>query len=212
MQTVYTPAGQRAEIILSDGTKVWLNAMTSFSFPSQFTGEERRIRLNGEAYFDVREDHSRQFVVCSGDYQIRVLGTEFNVKAYRQNNVFETALVEGSLEVKSSRTKEKVTLFPGSYVYDNEGLLSIGKITYNDQFLWKEGIFAFEGATVREIFNKLELYFDVIIEVEKSEILDFYYTGKFRMKDGVEHALHVLQLRHKFSYTIDYETNKILIR
>lgn len=125
---------------------------------------------------------------------------------------FETALLEGSLEVESNQTKEKVILIPGSYAYAREGILTSDKFRNMDQFLWKEGIIAFEEETVRDIFDKLELYYDVKIEVKNSNILNFPYTGKFRTNDGVEHALHVLQLRHKFSYTKDNESNIIVIR
>ncbi len=212
MQTVYVPEGQRAEIFLADGTKVWLNAKTSLSFPNRFTGGERRVELDGEAYFDVEKDTSRQFIVSCKDYRVKVLGTEFNIKAYRQNDYFETALMRGSVEVESALNHEKVLLTPKRYVYTKEGKLMLADLKSIDQFLWREGIIAFENENVKSIFSKLELYYDVKIEVENTRILNYPYTGKFRTKDGVEHVLKVLQLRHKFTYTRDSAANTIVIK
>lgn len=212
MQTVYVPEGQRAEVMLADGSKVWLNAKTSLSFPDRFEGEERCVTLDGEGYFEVTKDATKHFIVSSGNYRVKVLGTEFNVKAYSQNNYFETALLKGSVEVASNYTNEKIMLTPNTYVYTREGKLIQAALQNTDQFLWKEGIIAFEGESVRNIFSKLELYYDVKIHVQNTRILNFPYTGKFRTKDGVEHALKVLQLRHQFTYTKDNDTNTIVIK
>lgn len=210
--TVYVPEGQCAKIFLADGTKVWLNAKTSLSFPNRFAGGERRVELDGEAYFDVKKDTSRQFIVSCKDYRVKVLGTEFNIKAYRQNDYFETALMKGSVEIESALNHEKVLLTPKRYVYTKDGKLMLADLKNIDQFLWREGIIAFENESVNSIFSKLELYYDVKIEVENTKILDFPYTGKFRIKDGVEHVLKVLQLQHKFTYTKDSAVNTIVIK
>jgi len=212
MQSIYVPEGQRAEVSLGDGTKVWLNAKTTLTFPVQFDGEERRVELDGEGYFDVAHDEKHHFIVQTNKYQVKVLGTEFNIKAYSHQPYFETALLRGAVEVYTDNSDEKVLLTPDTYIYEKEGRLIQTILVNHDQFLWKEGIIAFENESVKDIFSKLELYYDVKIEVKNTRILDFPYTGKFRTKDGVEHVLRVLQLRHKFSYTKDNETNTIVIR
>lgn len=135
MQTVYAPEGQRAEVMLSDGTKVWLNAKTSLSFPDQFKGGERRVELDGEAYFEVTKDTTKHFIVSFEDYRVKVLGTEFNVKAYSQNKYFEAALLKGSVEVASNYTNEKIVLTPNTYVYAKEGKLVKTTLWDMDQFL-----------------------------------------------------------------------------
>ncbi|WP_075559670.1 FecR family protein [Parabacteroides timonensis] len=210
--TVYVPEGQWAKIFLTDGTKVWLNAKTSLSFPNRFISGERRVELDGEAYFEVKKDTTRHFIVSCKDYQVKVLGTEFNIKAYRQNDYFETALMKGSVEVESTLNHEKVLLTPKRYVYTKDGKLMSANLKNIDQFLWREGIIAFENESVKSIFCKLELYYDVKIEVKNTRILDYPYTGKFRTKDGVEHVLRVLQLQHKFAYTRDNAANVIVIK
>lgn len=211
MKSMYVPEGQRAEISLTDGTKVWLNAQTSLSFPERFTGDERQVFLDGEAYFDVSPDEERKFIVRTNRYDIAVLGTEFNVKAYGKTDYFETSLIEGSVEITSGITKESLVLTPNTRGYTENGRLQKGSILNYDLFLWREGIIAFENELVKDIFNQLQLYYDVDIEVRNTSILNYPYTGKFRTKDGVEHVIKVLQLRHKFTYTKDNEINKIVI-
>lgn len=210
LQTVYAPEGQRAEVVLSDGTKVWLNAKSSITFPNQFTNNDRIVELNGEAYFDVTHDDAKKFVVKTEKYQVMVHGTEFNVHAYGNSEEFETALIKGSVEVVSNSTKESIMLSPNSRVYEDNNRLVLTDIESQDQFLWKKGILYFENQDVNDLFKKLELYYDVKIEVKNKEILTHQYTGKFWTKDGVEHVLKVLQLRHNFKYTKD-DMNNITI-
>lgn len=209
LQTVYAPEGQRAEIVLSDGTKVWLNAKSSLTFPNQFSEDERAVELNGEAYFDVTHDDIKKFIVKTNIYQVRVHGTEFNINAYNNEN-FETALIKGSVEVISNTTNESIMLSPNEKVYAENNKLKLTNIENQDQFLWKKGILYFDNQNVVELFKKLELYYDVNIEVRNKDILKHRYTGKFWTKDGVEHVLKVLQLRHNFKYTKD-DMNNIII-
>lgn len=212
LQTVYAPEGQRAEVVLSDGTKVWLNAKSSITFPNDFSGAERLVKLDGEAYFDVTHDDLKKFVVKTDEYQVKVHGTEFNVNAYSNSSVFETTLIAGSVEVVSNATAESIMLSPNKKVYAENNKLVLTDLESQDQFLWKKGILFFENQDVKDIFEKLELYYDVKIEVRNREILSnkYQYTGKFWSKDGIEHVLKVLQLRHNFKYTKD-EMNNITI-
>ncbi len=210
IQSIYAPEGQRAEVVLSDGTKVWLNAKSKLYFPDRFEKEERIVELDGEAYFDVAHDENKQFIVKTKIHHIKVYGTEFNVKAYNNSNIFETSLIKGSVEVFSICTNQSVLLLPGTKVYlKNNDLISCS-IENHDQFLWKEGILFFENEIAEDILERLELYYDVNIEVRNKELLTNRYTGKFRTKDGIDHILKVLQLYHNFAYTKD-EMNNIII-
>ena len=112
MQTIFVPPGQRAELTLTDGTKVWLNAKTTFTFPNKFTANTRNVTLDGEGYFNVTRDTEKPFLVQTEKYNIKVLGTEFNVTAYSGSPVFETALLKGAVEVSSPATYSKVYLNP----------------------------------------------------------------------------------------------------
>lgn len=200
MQTIYVPAGQRAELTLADSTKVWLNAKTTLTFPSHFAGGSRNVMLDGEGYFNVTRNENKPFIVETEQYDIEVLGTEFNVHAYKGNTLFETSLLNGSVRIESADHMENILLEPHKKAYAENGQLKTSPITQYDYFLWKDGLICFDDNTINELFEKLQLYFDVKIIIENSRILKQRYTGKFRTCDGVEHVLKTLQLRTKFKY------------
>lgn len=212
MQTLYVPAGQRAELTLTDGTKVWLNALTTFAFPNKFSETSREVYLDGEAYFDVEPDREKLFSVHTQEYRVNVLGTEFNVSAYRKNQLFETSLIKGSVEVVSHSNDARIRLTPGHRAYLANGVLVSSIIPNYDHFLWTQGILCFEHERMEDIFGKLELYYDIKIVNTNTKINRMRYTGKFRTKDGVEHVLNVLKIPTGLRYKKDNEKNIIYIR
>lgn len=211
MQTLFVPAGQRAQLTLADGTSVWLNANTTLTFPNRFDGKKREVLLAGEGYFDVVHDSIRPFFVKTTRYDVKVWGTEFNVMAYADRGFFETALLAGSVEVMNSGKDKGEMLEPNQRLYTKGQQVVKAPITHFKHFLWREGIISFEDESFVDMVLKLELYFDVTIEVKNQEILKYQCTGKFRTKDGVEHILKVLQLSNQFSFKIDHQLNKITI-
>ena len=211
MQSLYVPAGQRAEITLEDGTKVWLNANTTLTFPNQFSGQTREVSINGEGYFDVVSNKLKPFIVKTDKYNVKVWGTKFNIMAYSGNENFETTLFEGSIEVLKSGVEKGILIRPDQRIFQKNEQLAIAPITDLNHQLWKEGIISFQDESFTELVNKLQLYFDIKIEVRNDKILNYQCTGKFRTKDGVEHILKVLRLRNKFNYTIDEKNNTITI-
>lgn len=211
MQTLFVPAGQRAQLTLADGTSVWLNANTTLTFPNRFEGKKREVLLAGEGYFDVEHDSLRPFYVKTNRYDVKVWGTEFNVMAYADRGFFETALIEGSVEVIPSGMPEGEMIEPNQRIYTIGQKMVKAPISHFKHFLWREGIISFEDESFVEMVRKLELYFDLTIEVKNREILKYQCTGKFRTKDGVEHILKVLQLSNQFSFKIDHRINKITI-
>ena len=211
MQTIYVPAGQRAELTLKDGTKVWLNAKTTLEFPETFTGKTRNVKLDGEGFFEVATDKSKPFIVNTEKYDVRVWGTKFNLMAYSQHETFETSLIEGAVEVLKQGMNNGVMLKPNERIYSQNGSMIIAPITNTDNFLWKEGIINFDNLTFAQLTSKLELYFDIEFEVKNSRLMNSHYTGKFRTKDGVKHILEVLQIKNRFRYSIDEKLNKITI-
>lgn len=213
MQTIYVPAGQRAEIILSDSSKVWLNAKTKLTFPSNFEADNRTVSLDGEGYFCVSHNKKRPFIVKTRQYDIKVLGTEFNVQAYKDNPVFETALLKGSVQIDSKISRERILLEPDKKMDAVNGEISVTPITQYNYFRWKEGLLCFDNNTIDEMFKKLQLCFDVRIIVKNNQILNNRYTGKFRIDDGVEQVLKTLQLSTKFDYEkSDDKENLIIIK
>lgn len=212
MQTIFVPPGQRAELTLTDGTKVWLNAKTTFTFPNKFTANSRHVVLDGEGYFDVTKDTDKPFMVQTEQYNIKVVGTEFNVTAYAGSAVFETALLRGAVEVFSPANNLKINLEPNTRIYSENGKLIKGAIEHPNYFLWKEGLICFQDEPVGKMIEKLQLYYDIKIDVQNNELLRNRYSGKFRTKDGVEHVIKVLQLSNKFTYVKDNDLNLITIK
>lgn len=210
-QTVYAPAGQRTELTLPDGTKVWLNSHTRLTYPLTFK-EQREVKLDGEAYFTVtHNDHP--FVVRANGIDIQVLGTEFNVKAYSESGERQVDLLEGSVELSGKAMgKKTLRMKPKESVRIAGGNLQIHKIDDYDYFKWKEGVICFNHESVSSIIGKLELYYDIKIAVEKRDFLKEHYSGKFRTKDGIEQVLKILQLEHEFTYTKDSNLNLITIK
>ena len=132
MQTIFVPPGQRAELTLTDGTKVWLNAKTTFTFPDKFTANNRRVTLDGEGYFDVTKNPEKPFIVNTERYDIKVMGTEFNVTAYSGSSVFETSLLKGAVEVFSPAKNTKVSLEPHMRTYEENGILKKDTIEHEN--------------------------------------------------------------------------------
>lgn len=211
-QTLYIPAGQRAELTLPDNTKVWLNAHSRLVYPVNFQKEKREVVLDGEAYFDVTRNESSPFIVKTKEMDIKVLGTEFNVSAYSETPEFKIALLKGRVELQPTDFSRTYQMLPGEQVWYKEGRYVASQIKDMDYFRWKEGLLCFNNQPIKEIMEKLQLYYDIRIEMGNRSFLHERYSGKFRVKDGVEQVLKVLQLEHKFTYTKDNELNLITIK
>ncbi|MBN8856219.1 MAG: hypothetical protein BGO55_08635 [Sphingobacteriales bacterium 50-39] len=168
--TLTTPAGGQYQVVLSDGTKVWLNNASSLRFPSAFAGAQRDVELTGEAYFEVARDASHPFVVHKENMAIRVLGTHFNVRAYNDESIQSTTLLEGLVEITDGA--HKAVLNPG----DRAALKSRGPVKVehgvdvDEVISWKNGYFHFEGDDLPEVMIQLARWYDVSVE----------YRGNFK--------------------------------
>lgn len=210
-QTLYVPAGQRAELLLPDSTQVWLNAHTTLVYPTTFRQKTREVQLDGEAYFKVKRNEKQPFIVKTSKTDIEVLGTEFNVFAYREEEDFSVALLKGSVMLHAT-DGNSFRMRPGEQIHYANGAFHTTPIEEMDYFKWKDGQICFHNATIEDIMKKLSLYFDVQIELKNKKLGEEHYTGKFWTKDGVEQVLRVLQLELHFHYTREYESNKITIK
>ena len=198
-QTLYVPTGQRAELILPDSTRVWLNAHSKLIYPVSFGKGNRQVELNGEAYFDVVHNEKQPFIVKTRQMDIQVLGTEFNVTSYSSD--FEVSLLRGCIELSSPSLSSTYKVKEKEHVKLKDNKLIVNNITDYDYFRWKEGLICFNNESVATIIEKLKLYYDIDIEVYNQKFINSRYTGKFRTKDGIEQVLRVLQIEHKFTYT-----------
>jgi ferric-dicitrate binding protein FerR (iron transport regulator) len=212
MQTITVPAGQRINITLVDGTNVWLNARTSLSYPVKFGKNNRQVVLDGEAYFDVTKDKSKPFIVQTDNYNVEVLGTQFDVNAYSETGEFETTLMSGSVKVASaSDSTQKITLKPNNKVFLQDGKLHVTAVDDYNPYRWKEGLICFKNETFTSIMKDFEKYYGLTIQVKNKNVFKYVYTGKFRQTDGIDYALRVLQKDIKFSYQRDDENQIIYI-
>ncbi len=212
VQTVTVPAGQRASLILADGTTVWLNSNSTLKYPANgFHSKNRKVTLEGEGYSEVAHDEKHPFIVETEKYDIRVLGTTFNVSAYPNSDMFETSLIEGKVTVYQPDTQHEVTLKPHEKVEAKNGKLYKETFSSDNDFLWRMGIYSFKDEPLETVFKKLEQYYEVKIINKNEEIASRPCTGKFRQKEGIEHVMKVLQKYVKFNYTQDDEKNQIII-
>lgn len=210
---IEAPAGQHLRIVLNDGTTVELNARSRLTYPALFSRRERRVRLEGEARFDVHHDARQPFVVETFACDVEVRGTKFNVLADEPTNRFSTALFEGRVAVRSHTTDEQLLMDPHTVVDLRDGHLHLSPLTDADDYLWTEGIVSFGGDTFSEIVAKLEKYYGVRIILERATPPEIRYQRlKVRISEGVDHALRVLQRASDFTYEYDENSNRILIR
>jgi len=213
LQTVHVPAGQRARVTLPDGSEVWVNAKSTLTYPVDFGKNGREVTLDGEALFEVEADAGRPFRVNTAGLDAVVTGTEFNVSAYGGSERVSVALLKGRVSLQKPEGGEALyTMSPGDCAEWSEGKLNVSPIRSYDYFRWSEGLLCFNNETVREIIRKLELYYDITIDVQRRELLDYRYTGKFRTKDGIEQVLRTIRLEHNFRFEKDTENNRITIK
>lgn len=212
VNTLYVPAGQRAQLTLQDGTSVWLNAQSTLTYPAHFSGKTRHVTVLGEAYFDVAENRKKPFIVSTQHIEMKVLGTQFNVYSYPEAGYIQTDLVEGSLKVYERQSeKTAITLKPNEQVTIKKGEMAISQIPNVDHFLWKNGVYTFDNERLLDIIEKLQLYYDVKIIVKDPEIFNVRYTGKFRQRDGIDEILRIIRKIRKFNVEKDTDNNIITL-
>lgn len=210
-QTLFVPAGQRAEITLPDQTKVWINSQSTLKYPIKFGKGSRQVELEGEAFFSVTKDSLNPFRVKTSSINIKVLGTEFNLKAYTEK-IAEVSLLEGKVELTSSVNSKPLEMKPHEKIIYTDGKYTKEALRDLNYFRWREGLICFENESVGDILKKLELYYDIKIEAKNNDFIKATYSGKFRTKDGIEQVLKILQIEHNFNYSIDKEKNRLIIK
>ena len=210
--TINVPIGQRIEVTLQDGTRVCLNAGSSLEFPNVFSKHDRKVRLSGEAMFNVMPDADCPFVVETYGYDVQVYGTKFNVEADAASAEFSTALLQGSVKVTDRASGAGFFLVPGEKAELVQGKLRRSPITNSDEYLWTEGIISLQCDSFTELLKRMEKAYDVhfIIQFDKEPVVRC--RGKIRVSDGIEHALEILKLGTDFNYEIRRGSNEIYIR
>lgn len=206
--TISTPRGGQYQLLLADGTKIWLNANSSLTFPTAFPGATRKVKLTGEAYFEVAKDKSKAFFVETAQTQVRVLGTHFNIMAYADESSQQTTLLEGAVEL--SKGIEKSVLKPGQQARttDSSGQISLRDLeNATEAIAWKNGYFQFEKSDLHSLMRQISRWYatDVIYEgvMPKKE-----YSGKIPRSVNVKTLLEMLAYSGIHCHI---ENNKIVV-
>lgn len=189
--TLTTPKARQFHLLLPDGTEVWLNSASSIKYPVFFKGSERKVEITGEAYFEVAHNKSMPFRVTVNDMKIEVLGTHFNVNAYEDQGKIMTTLLEGSVRVEKGNNK--ATLIPGQQADCMKDEIKVVKdVNIEEVMAWKNGIFYFNGAGVREIMQKLSRWYDLDIQIDK-DVPDKKFDGKMYRNVNADEIFRILE-------------------
>lgn len=226
------PSGEKSQLILADGTRVWLNSESKLIYPLIMKGRERKVVLEGEAYFDVTKLKNSHFVVYTQDIKVKVLGTKFNVKSYPKDKTIETTVVEGAVRVEADKNKMKfspILLKPAErLIYrkepmkniSNNSTLNDNRVTINEVpslnqeiiishvntdniTCWKDHLLVFDNETFEEIALKMSRWYKVQIDILDAELKTQRYTGKFINNESLKQVLEAIKLTTPIKYTIN---------
>nr|WP_162988835.1 FecR family protein [Pedobacter schmidteae] len=189
-----TPRGGTYQVILPDGTKVWLNAASTLKFPATFSGKtNREVELIGEAYFEVKKDKTRPFKVKTIQHEVEVLGTHFNINAYAEDGAVKTTLLEGS--VKLVHQRKTAFLKPGQQGFVNNATADFKVVEADPVSIsaWKNGEFIFNGTDLRSLMRQLSRWYDVEIVYEPG-VKDDVFFGKIKRNTDLSKVLKILAL------------------
>lgn len=208
MNTIQTPRGGQYEVILADGTKVWLNSASSLSYPTTFTGKDRQVLLKGEAYFEVAEDKNKPFNVSVGDVQVDVLGTHFDVMAYEDENAINTTLLAGAVRVTKGSASRVLAPGQEASMERSSGSLSVNEVDAEESVAWKDGFFEFEGASIETVMRQLARWYDVDVVYEGKT--DHHFRGMISRSSNVSEVFRKLELTGEVHFSM--EGKKIIVK
>ena len=206
--TMQIPVGGFYQLKLADGTKVWLNSLTRLRFPVTFAGEERKVYLTGEAYFEVARDSVHPFIVATDEgMEVKVYGAEFNVDTYRKGTV-KTTLVNGKVGIRVSATGEEMRLSPNQMALFTKATQSI-QVENVDSYgvvAWKDGKFVFEDEPIEEIMERLSRWYDVKVFYANERIKKHTFTGIITRFADISDVLHLMEETAAVEFRIQGDT------
>lgn len=216
MNEIRVPYGQMANVVLSDGSKVWLNSGSTIEYAGNFNRKVRKVKLSGEAMFDVVKNTS-PFIVEANDVNVKVLGTIFNIEAYKEDDYQLVSLLEGKVELTAKNSKKKLTLSPGQIGKFSTSNKSLELYKGNIESLvhWKNGYIKFDDIAFKDLAVKLERWYNVKIIFEEPALKEFRFTGSVIKNKPIEQILDVLVLTTEIDYTVKtkkHTANEIVIK
>lgn len=210
------PRGGQFVLNLSDGTKVWLNSESQLKYPKNFiSGETRTVELiYGEAYFDVSPstaNNDAKFKVLNNQQTVEVLGTEFNIRAYKEDTSILTTLVEGKVMVSNNVNQAILKPNEQSIIASNNNEITVNKINVYNEISWKDGVFSFKNKPLKEIMMVLSRWYDIDVEFKNHTIETELFGGSFDKTQNIEEILTMIQNATNMSFTI-LDGNKIILK
>ena len=193
---ITVPFGQMSQLMLSDGTKIWLNSGTTLRYPERFAEKQRSVSVVGEAYFQVAKNPDKPFTVNSDDLKIEVLGTSFNLSAYKEDKSASVTLVEGKVAIQDNEGKTIACLHPGQMATKNksENTLKIREVQTNFYMAWTEGKIFFDDERLDQIAFKLERWFNVEISFADEQLKSNRFTGTILKNKPIDQIMQALEL------------------
>ncbi|MGV3685232.1 MAG: FecR family protein [Daejeonella sp.] len=198
--TIETPVGGSYQINLPDGTKVWLNAASSLSFPTKFSDGSRVVKLTGEAYFEVAKNKHMPFSVKFNKQVVEVLGTQFNINSYTDEGADKTTLFEGS--VRLSQGSKQVVLKPGQQAVYEKDEMKVKDTDLEEALAWKNGYFMFKNENIKSIMRKIARWYDVEVSYS-GNIPDIGFGGTISRSTDITEVLNALQLTNSIHFKIE---------
>lgn len=187
------PRGGEYAIVLSDGTRVWLNSASELKYPVHFAGDMRRVYLKGEAYFQVAHDRQKAFIVVTDDIEVKVYGTEFNINT-RVADYVQTTLVRGAVSIKTERSAEKM-LKPGQLAQFDRltGETEIKNVDVSNYIGWKSGVYIFEDKSIEQIMDELSLWYDIEVFFRNNTSRNRHFSGSLPRYREIDDMLKVIE-------------------
>ena len=187
------PRGGEYAIVLSDGTRVWLNSASELKYPVHFAGDMRRVYLKGEAYFQVAHDRQKAFIVVTDDIEVKVYGTEFNINT-RVADYVQTTLVRGAVSIKTERSAEKM-LKPDQLAQFNRltGETEIKNVDVSNYIGWKSGVYIFEDKSIEQIMDELSLWYDIEVFFRNNTSRNRHFSGSLPRYREIDDMLKVIE-------------------
>lgn len=208
---IRTPRGGQFQLLLPDGTKVWLNASSSIRYPLRFSPHERRVELIGEAYFEVEKQsaRTRPFIVQTSGQEVYVLGTHFNVNAYENEPSIRTTLLEGKVKVLAKGSTSVVLLKPNeqSSLQEHNHKLQVNQVDPREFVAWKEGDFLFNNTDLKTIMRQLERWYNVQV-IDLDRFPNNTYNGKMARSVKLSKVLQILELTSNLKFKIEEGTTE----
>jgi hypothetical protein len=199
--TLSTPKGGEFQVVLPDGTKVWLNSASSLRYPIAFTGKTRYVELSGEAYFEVAKNKEQPFIVHMNKAEIKVLGTHFNISAYSDDAQITTTLLEGSVQVRNDKSTSLIKPGQQAIVDKADDRIDIGPANIEKVMAWKNGYFVFDDQSLTSIMNQVSRWYDVEIEY-RGNFNNIRIGGTFYRSKSISELLADLEKIGKIHFKI----------